>query len=153
MARKLAVFQFVKGPITAVKGLDRTQAILAVLPDTITANLKAVFKDGGDRMVTTLRQVLPYSDLDPYAGALRASARREDGPSSIASTVIVDAKNTRGEYYAAHVEFGHKTPTGKHVKAKPAFYPVVAREKKRVAREATAAIRRGVKDAVAKAQT
>lgn len=134
-----------------VKGLARTQALIAALPDEITAALKAVFEAGADRIVGTLHRVLPINDLDPHPGALRDSAHKVEGPTPIAVTVVVDAKDAKGNYIAKHVEHGHKARDGSHVAAKPAFYPTVRLEKKRIRKEANAALRGALKAAAAKA--
>jgi hypothetical protein len=123
-----------------VKGLARTQTLIAALPDEIVAGLAAVFNNGADRIVSRLKEVLPLSDLDKHPGALRESAHKEAGPTDIGAKVTVDAKDERGRYYAKHVEHGHKARDGSHVAAKPAFYPTVRLEKARIRREARAAL-------------
>lgn len=134
-----------------IEGLARTQTLIAALPDAIVAELHQVFDEGADRIVSTLKQVLPISDLDPHPGALRASAHKEPGPTKLAVKVVVDARDARGRFYAKHVEHGHKAKDGSHVAAKPAFYPTVRLEKKRIRREAYAAVNRAAKRAAAEA--
>jgi hypothetical protein len=134
-------------------GLPRLEKILAAMPDTLKANVKESLRKSADAFVERLHQVLPISEMDTHPGALRDSAHREDGPSSVGSTVIVDAKDHNGESYAKHVEFGHKTKTGKHVAAKPAFYPALRLMKKQIVADVRQAVFDSVQQAKAKAST
>lgn len=129
------------GNSQSVQGLDRTMALIAAIGDGATRRMSQVLNNGADRIVDTLHEVLPINDLDPHPGALRESAHKEDGAHDLSVKVVVDAVDENGEFFAKHVEHGHKTKGGTHVAAKPAFYPTVANEKKRIRAEARSAIR------------
>lgn len=130
--------------------VERATALIAALPEEVTRNLKAVFNAGADRLVDTLHHALPIDEMDPHPGALRASAHKAPGSTPLSVKVVVDARDAKGRFYAKHVEHGHKTKSGAHIAAKPAFYPAVREEKKRVRREAAAAVRKAVKQTAAR---
>lgn len=126
------------------RGLEKHVAKLqrlvpAVLKRMVTADDKLA-----DEAVAQIRAIAPVDPSSPDPGAYRDSVRREPGKEPNSVKVVAGAP---GFPAVAHLEFGHKTPSGGHVAAEPSYYPVIRLiKKKRRSRQRTA-IKAGIRDA------
>lgn len=129
----------------SVSGLPQLLEILEVLPDRIVEEANAALVDSADDLVGFIQAGAPVSELEHHPGELRDSVRRVQGRHELQILVVEDAGLARGDPYAAHVEYGHRTRNGQHVPEQPHFWPAV-----RVARKVLVArIRKAVRKAVA----
>lgn len=148
MARRLLTIT--EGRFASVKGVRRTQALLAAIPDEVAAEIKKAQAAGAAVLVSRMKAVAPVAAQDTHPGALRASIHAEPGAHDLAVKVTVDAVDERGRFYAKHVEHGHKFSDGGHAAAKPFFYPVLRVERKRIRSAVQRALRTGMKRAAAR---
>ena len=133
----------------SVAGAAAYQKRLADMPQKIIADTRAALDTGADQLVERIAHIAPVSELEAHPGELRASVHKEDGRHDLSVRVVEDAKDAHGRGYAAHVEYGHKTPDGSHVAAVPHFWPSVRVGKQRLIADIRAAIRKAAKGAPA----
>jgi hypothetical protein len=86
-------------------------------------------------------------EFERHPGELRDHVHRERGDTSLGVKVVSDARDEDGNFYAAHVEYGHNTKQGHHVGAKPSFWPAWQVNKKRIKARIGRAVTRAVKAA------
>lgn len=143
MAGKVAVYH---GKFLHVRNLDQVEAILAKLPDRVKEPLRRAAELSADDMVERLKQTTPVApEFERHPGELRDSVHRAPGQTEIGAQVVVDAKDPEGRFYAAHVEYGHRTAEGAHVPAKPFFWPTYQTLRRRMVSRIAAAARRVIK--------
>ena len=140
---RVAVFA---GNFRNVAGVEALQRRMAQLPDVIFDTIRPALIAGADELVASIKQVTPLApEFELHPGDLRESVRREDGDTELGVRIIEDGHDEHGAPYAAHVEYGHKTPGGGHVAAKPHFWPAYQVGKRRfvsrVSRSVTEALR------------
>ena len=87
---------------------------------------------GADEIVAAARLTAPISELEMHPGQLKDSIHKQSSGHRFQQIVVVDARDARGHFFAAHVEFGHKSPSGTHVPAHPFFYPTWRLMRKRI---------------------
>ncbi len=129
-----------------VQGPDAVEKMLASIPSKLQQPVQAALIKGGEDMVATYKSIAPVApEFERHPGQMRDSAHVEaDNGRALSVSVVVDAKDDKGRPYAAHVEYGHKTPDGGHVLAKPAFWPSYRVNKKKITNRVRAAIRQGL---------
>jgi hypothetical protein len=148
----------------SMKGLDKYLAKLDRLREVTLAPLREALNDGADQLVADMKAICPTSDLEPHPGALREAIHKQDGGTPLSVAIVDNAKDLKGDYYAAHVEFGHYAgarPKGvshkrgddqsggrKHVAAKPFFFPSFHRARKKFRAKISRAMTKGVKAAM-----
>lgn len=135
-----------------VQGAEAVQKLIASLPDALSAPVQAAIDQGGDDLAAQAKAIAPVApEFETHPGQMRDSIRREANGRALSTTVVCDARDTAGRPYPAHVEYGHKTPAGGHVPAKPFFWPSYRVTKKRIRSRISRAVTKGVKAAVAAA--
>jgi hypothetical protein len=108
------------------RGKPRIDAIMARLPAAMKAAAKAQLETETTGMVDAMQRACPVGvGLEAHPGALRESIHAYDARRrELLKTIIVDAKDEKGNFIAPHVEFGHLTRGGgRHVPAEPFFFP------------------------------
>ena len=137
-----------------VQGADAVQRILASLPDAITGPVQDAINQGGDDLAAQAKAIAPVApEFETHPGQMRESIRREDNGRALSTTVVCDARDKDGKPYPAHVEYGHRTKAGRHVPAKPFFWPSYRVAKKRIRSRISRAINKGVKSVAGSAAT
>ena len=133
----------------SVQGLQAYQDRLLALPNGLVAAIHADLNAGADELVGRIQEIAPVDALEAHPGELRDSVHKEDGRHDLSVLVVEDAKDAKGHGYAPHVEYGHKTPNGKHVAAKPHFWPAVRVAKKQIRSRISRSVSKAVKAAAA----
>lgn len=144
MAGRVAVFN---GQFAGVRNLDKVEARLARLPEGLVAALQPAITKGANDFATATRAICPVApEFERHPGELKESIHVEAGAVALGAKVVVDAEDEDGRYYAAHVEYGHRTKKGGHVSAKPFFWPSWQHEKRKIkagiSRAVTAVVKR-----------
>lgn len=134
--------------MATVEGLAEFKGALKAIQRGCLEHLAKEVNAGADELVSTLKAVAPVSDLEAHPGQLRESIHKKPGGRPLQVRVVADAQDAEGHYYGAHVEFGHRTPNGKHVPAHPFFYPAWRLTRAKIKARIQRAIR-----AVVKAET
>lgn len=134
------------GKFANVQGADVVQRLLASVPDAISGPVQAAIDQGGDDLANQAKAIAPVApEFETHPGQMRESIRREANGRALSTTVVCDARDREGKAYPAHVEYGHRTESGKHVPAKPFFWPSYRVTKKRIRSRISRAINKGVK--------
>lgn len=146
MAGAVRVFN---GKFANVQGAEAVQRVLASIPAKLAAPVQAAVDAGGDELVEQAKAIAPVApEFEPHPGQMRDGIRREANGRALSTTVVVDAEDAKGDQYPAHVEYGHTDArSGKHVPAKPFFWPAYRVTKKRIRSRVQRAVREGVKAA------
>ena len=122
---------------------------IADIPAAIVEEVQAVLGQSADTMVHEMQAIAPVAhEFEKTAGELRDSIHKGPGRHDLAVQVIIDATDKDGHYYAAHVEFGHKTKGGEHVPPKPFVYPTIHRLSPELTRNVRLAMSRAIRRAV-----
>ncbi len=129
----------------SVLGLPEVLALFEDLPDRILELTNAALSEGADDLVSLIKAAAPVSELEAHPGELRDSVHREQGRHELQVRVVEDAGLSRGDPYAAHVEYGHKAKDGSHVAAIPHFWPSVRVARKKLQQRIAAAVRKAVR--------
>lgn len=107
-----------------VRGLQGWLDLLEDMSETLKAEVKTALDANAADLCEGIKSAAPVSEFDTHPGQLKDSVHVIDGRHELQRYVVIDAKDAKGEYYAAHVEFGYLTPDGKHVPAHPFAFPV-----------------------------
>ena len=130
-----------------VGGIQQFLEKLATIPDGLVASINADLNAGADELVGRIQEIAPVDAMEAHPGELRDSVHKEAGRHDLSVLVVEDAKDAKGRGYAPHVEYGHKTPNGKHVAAKPHFWPSVRVSKRQIRSRISRSVSRAVKAA------
>lgn len=135
------------GKFANVQGAAEVEAMLAAIPETLSGPVQAALDQGAADIVSTFKAAAPVApEFERHPGQLRDSAHVErDNGRALSVTVVVDARDEEGRPYPAHVEYGHRTTAGTHVAARPAFWPAVRVNRRKIKNSLARAVRRGVK--------
>ena len=145
MASPVRIFN---GRFANVQGADAVQRLLATIPERLAAPVQAAIDAGAAELAEQAKAIAPVApEFEGSAGELRESVRSQRNGRALSATVLADAEDAKGHQYAGHVEYGHKTPTGGHVPAKPFFWPSYRVKKAAIRARVRAAVREGVKAA------
>lgn len=106
-----------------VRGLAGWLALLEQIPEDVKVAMEAALDESADELSEAIKRVAPVSELDPHPGALRDSIHVEKGRHDLQRYVVIDAADAKGNFYAAHVEFGYRTKNGQHVPGRPFAFP------------------------------
>ncbi len=106
-----------------VEGLGETERFFEELAAKVRAELFPQIEAAAEDFANVARAVAPVSPLEKNAGDLKAGIRTRPGNKEGQVMIVNDAQDAEGRYYAAHVEFGHKSRNGAHVPAHPSFFP------------------------------
>ena len=148
---KAAVRVF-NGSFANVQGVDAVQALLTKLPDGLATDVQDAIDKGGDDFVAAAKAIAPVApEFETHPGQMRDSIRREANGRALSTTVLADAKDGHGHAYPAHVEYGHTSRGGKHVPAKPFFWPSYRVARRKIKGRVSRAITKAVKAAQAEA--
>lgn len=132
-----------------VQGAESVQRMFAALPQALVDELRPEINAAADEFIARYKEVAPVSELEPHPGALRDSAHKEPGRTELSIAVVVDAKDTKGRFFPAHAEYGHKAADGSHVAGVPAFWPVYAVLRKKTRSRFSRAVNKAVKKVAA----
>lgn len=126
-----------------VENLDRLKRrALSVLPAQAVQQLKKAHNTNADEFMGLVRQAIPEGDdrRDPH---LIETLKKEDAAGS--TTGVAVSIGGPEAPYPLHLEGGHRTASGSHVPAKPAWNParqvIRKRAKSRSARAMNAAVK------------
>lgn len=135
--------------MATVEGLDDVNAMFDRVVQNTRAYVLPAIDQGADEFLAAARASCPASSLESRTGELRDGLNKSVNPFKEGQVLVFnDARDPDGDYYAAHVELGHRTRDGGHVPAKPSFWPSWRLVRKRV----YARIQRQVKRAVDEAK-
>ena len=132
--------------MATVEGLEQLKARINALTPAVRDVMADAVAKGAQEMEAAAKLAAPVSEMEGHPGELRDSVHIVDGQTPLLKRVIADARDPKGEVYAGHVEFGHKTPKGNgHVPPAPFFYPTWRLLKKRIRSRITRSISTAVK--------
>lgn len=126
-----------------VVNIERLQARFAALPAAIRAAAMRAAEENADEFVSLITRTVPKGE-DAGKGNERLVDTLQKGPSKLGFGVRVTIGGPEAPY-PAHLEFGHMTKGGKHVPAKPFWYParriLKKKQRDRISRRVRDAIR------------
>ena len=105
--------------------------------------LRAANEKSATEFMSLVKLGAPQDPNDPH-GHLIASLKKED----VAPAAVFVSIGDETRKYPAHLEIGHRSKDGKHVPAKPFWYPALRVVKKRNALRLARAERSVIKSAV-----
>lgn len=121
------------------------------IPEAARNAVKDQLKTEADDMVSAIQRAMDaaYSgNSDEDHQRLRDSVHDYPNPNRVIGyTILADAKDAKGEFIGSHVEAGHRTADGKHVAARPAFFPTYRARKKAMQARLRKAGRNAIKQA------
>ncbi len=128
---------------------EKVYARLARIPASVKGVVRVQLKQEVDGLVEAIKRAAPVGDgLERQPGELRDSVHSYPNQKrDLSLKVIADARDAKGRFIGAHVEFGHMTPGGHHVPAVPFFFPTYRANKRPVRRRLAAAARKAFKSA------
>lgn len=129
----------------SVGGIQQYLEKLATIPDGLVASVNADLNGGADELVGRIKEIAPTDPLETHPGELRDSVHKEAGRHDLSVLVVEDAQDVKGNFYAPHVEYGHKAKDGRHVAAKPHFWPAVRVARKQLRSRISRSVSRAVK--------
>lgn len=142
--------RFTNGAFVSVEGAEGMAVRARALPGVIQRKVADALGVGADELVAMLRGVAPVgAQDDDQPGRLREAVHREAGPSEIAIDVVVDPRDSKGQGYAPHVEYGHVAENGTHVPAQPFFWPTIRVQRRRIRSRVARAASAGIREATA----
>lgn len=97
-----------------VKGAAEMERKLALIPESVKAGARAANEQNG---LEFMRQVLAI--IPEESGKLAHTLAKEEGRTPLGVRITIGGIDAP---YPAHLEFGHRTPGGKHVPAKPFWF-------------------------------
>lgn len=132
---------------TRMLGKSRLLERLKAIPSEVKSAVAKQLKTEVDDMVAAMRRAAPVGGPDdPHPGALRDSIHSYPTPDRpLSYRIIADARDERGHFVGAHIEFGHMAKDGSHVPARPSFWPTYRARKKAMRRRLSAAGRAAIK--------
>ena len=117
----------------------RYQARLAAIPDRVREAMKAEIARAADQGVIDAKRFVPVNE--PTAPHIRDTIHRKPGRHDLSVVVSVGGPSAP---YAAPLEFGHMTK-GAHVRARPFFFPAMAKARRRLRARLARAIRKALR--------
>lgn len=134
--------------------LQRLLERLGKIPAAVREAVKAELNAAADELVQDMKAICPESPhFGGKPGDLKESIHAQEGRTELSVQVLADAKDEKGRYYGAHVEFGHRVhPTAHailhgatlHVPPKPFFYPSLSRRRPNFSRRISRAARKAI---------
>lgn len=145
---------------TRWQGVDNIKRRFAALPDRVKAAAIDEMEARAEELVEEMRRYVPRDSGDlaksigwtwgeaPRGAVLVAKGSNEGSYGTLRITIYAGSK---AAYYARYVEFGtrpHTTPRGAHPgsRARPFFFPVYRKNKRRIKSGVTRAINRAIKN-------
>jgi hypothetical protein len=129
--------------------LKKVQAKIKRLPASAATALKGQLKTEVDDLVAADQRAMDiaYADsADHEHQRLRDSVHAYENPKrAISFVVLADAKDKEGKFIGSNVEQGHRSADGKHVAARPAFWPTYRARKAGMKRRISAAARKAIR--------
>lgn len=126
--------------------LEKVLARLAKVPDAVKDAVAERLQTEVDDLVAAQKRAAPVDKASPDPGKFRDSIHAYPNPDRpLSYRIIADAKDDKGNFIGAHIEHGHRTPSGTHVPASPSFFPTYRARKKPMKRRIAAASRKALK--------
>jgi hypothetical protein len=129
-----------------MRGLEAVLAGFHRLPSAVTDAAEASLDQATDELVAAERRNAPVSELEAHPGQLRDSIEKYPTPGRpLSFRIIVGARDSKGRLFGRYVQFGHTTPDGKFVPARPWFFEIYRALKKRLRRAIMAGPRKAIR--------
>lgn len=116
------------------------------IPDQIAADVGKQLDIETSDLVEAQKRAAPVDIKDDNPGQFRDSIHKYSTPNRpLSYRIIADARDEHGNFIGPHIEHGHMAVDGKHVPAKPSFFPTYRARLKGMRRRLSAAGRKAIK--------